>query len=237
VVIKKGEKMKKLLFAGVVLLIALAAPARTQAHTTENALFTCAGELIKSQGNGGKSYYDIVESWKDDMPMDCYVDEGKVLRQVLAVCHEGDFCTVSAKGESGNGNRYLIQKVFDVQRQPASRVRELKQDTKQSSDGESIGWMKSYDVSCSTIEGKTICNPLDHYTDAYRRGETCATYGVPFYDRPNGNPIGLVWGEMQIVPGEKSKDGKWTHIWTQPGQHMKDGGVLPYSAKTLHQCG
>ncbi len=61
--------------------------------------------------------------------MDCDIAEGRVRRQVLAVCRVGDFCTVGAKGESGNGNRYLIQKVFEVQRQPASRVQELKRDS------------------------------------------------------------------------------------------------------------
>jgi hypothetical protein len=106
------------------------------AHTSENQLFTCTGELTKTQGNDGKSYYSIVETWlvdnKDNiLPMDCYIDEGKVLRQILSVCHVGDLCVASAKGESGNGNRYVIQKVFAIQRQPSSRVQELKRDFKQ----------------------------------------------------------------------------------------------------------
>jgi hypothetical protein len=58
-------------------------------------------------------------------------EESYKFRQVLMVCRVGDFCTVGAKGESGNGPSYLIQKVFEVQRQPASRVQELKRDFKQ----------------------------------------------------------------------------------------------------------
>lgn len=122
--------MKKLLRITAALLVATPV---AQAHTSENVLFTCEGELIKFQGNDGKDYYSIVESWRspDDspMPMDCDVDS-KVLRQILTGCRVGDLCTASAKGESGNGNRYLIQKVFEVQRQPASRVQQLKRDFK-----------------------------------------------------------------------------------------------------------
>jgi hypothetical protein len=120
--------MKTFLLIAEALLIATPA---AQAHTSENVLFTCEGELTKFQGNDGKNYYSIVESWKEEMPMDCDIAEGKALRQVLAVCRVGDLCTVGAKGESGNGDRYMIQKVFEVQRQPASRVQELKRDFKQ----------------------------------------------------------------------------------------------------------
>lgn len=122
--------MKKSLLVAAALLVATLT---AHAHTSENMLFTCAGELTKTRGIDGKDYYDIVESWKEkeDMPMYCYIDEGKAVRQVLAVCHVGDFCTVAAKGESGNGNRYLIQKVFEVQRQPASVVQDLKREFKQ----------------------------------------------------------------------------------------------------------
>jgi hypothetical protein len=93
------------------------------AHTAtiENDLFVCTGELIKYQGNDGKTYYEIKETWVKDentYPMDCYVDEGKIFRQVLVVCRVGDVCVVSAKGESGNGNRHVIQKIFEVQRSP-----------------------------------------------------------------------------------------------------------------------
>jgi hypothetical protein len=97
-----------------------------------------------------------------------------------------------------------------------------------------IGWMKSSDVGCSEVEGKSHCNALDHYTDAYQRGGTCATYGTPFYDRPNGKPIGLVWGEKEIFLGAKSKDGKYTRVWGSPADN---GGIFPYSLKALRECG
>ena len=102
---------------------------------------------------------------------------------------------------------------------------------------EPIGWMKSSDVGCTVFEGKEHCNALDHYTDAYQRGDLCATYGVPFFDRPNGNPAGLLWGEAQIELGEKSEDGKFTHVYVPPGQHKKDMGIMPYSLKALRECG
>jgi hypothetical protein len=64
------------------------------AATIENDLFVCTGELIKYQGtNDGKTYYEIKETWiKDENahPMDCYIDEGKILRQIVAVCRVGD---------------------------------------------------------------------------------------------------------------------------------------------------
>jgi hypothetical protein len=104
-------------------------------------------------------------------------------------------------------------------------------------DAEPIGWMKTSDIGCSEIEGKTHCNALDHYTDAYQRGEMCATYGVPFYDRPNGKPMGLIWGEAQIVLGEKSKDGKYTRVWSPPGTKKEALGIMPYSVKSLRGCG
>jgi hypothetical protein len=75
-----------------------------------NQLFTCEGELIKDQGG-----YSIYQSWikQEDMP-----HRSKVVRQILAVCHVGDICIVSAKGATSNGNRFLINKIFEVQRSP-----------------------------------------------------------------------------------------------------------------------
>jgi hypothetical protein len=97
------------------------------AATIENDLFVCTGELIRFSTDD----YSIKETWitgDDYYPMECYIDKGKVLRQVLAVCRIGDVCVVSAKGESGNGNRHLIQKIFEVQRSP-QKVEDLKSQT------------------------------------------------------------------------------------------------------------
>jgi hypothetical protein len=96
-------------------------------NTIENDLFVCTGELIRYSATD----YSIKETWvkdEDAYPMDCYIDKGKVLRQVLAVCRIGDLCVVSAKGESGNGNRHVIQKIFEVQRSP-QKVEDLKSQT------------------------------------------------------------------------------------------------------------
>jgi hypothetical protein len=101
--------MKALLLVIATLLIA--APT-ARASTVENALFTCEGELTKTIGIDGKTYYATIASWNEDMPQDCGISEGAALRRVLAVCHVGDLCTVAAKGEEGNGNRYMIEKVF-----------------------------------------------------------------------------------------------------------------------------
>jgi hypothetical protein len=115
--------MKEPLFVALALAITTSA----QAATIENDLFVCTGELIRYSAND----YSIKETWikdEDAYPMDCYIDKGKVLRQVLAVCRIGDVCIVSAKGESGDGNRHLIQKIFEVQRSP-QKVEDLKSQT------------------------------------------------------------------------------------------------------------
>jgi hypothetical protein len=103
-------------------------------------------------------------------------------------------------------------------------------------DVESIGWMKSSDVSCNTRDNEVVCFPVDHYTDAYQRGEDCATYGVPFFDRPHGTPVGLLFGEEEITLGEKSQDGRYTRVYAPPGHHKKDVLIIPYSLKALHAC-
>jgi len=99
-----------------------------------------------------------------------------------------------------------------------------------------IGWMKTPDIGCNEVDGKEYCTPLDHYTDAYQQGDDCATYGTPFYDRPNGKPIGLLFGEEEVLLGEKSKDRKWTRVWS-PKTDRKDIAIMPYSIKSLRGCG
>jgi hypothetical protein len=89
---------------------------------------------------------------------------------------------------------------------------------------ESVGWMKSSDVGCNTVNDELVCNAFDHYTDVYQRGGSCATYGVPFFDRPNGKPIGLLWGEAPIKLGEKSEDGRYTHVYVPPEHRKKRYG-------------
>jgi hypothetical protein len=99
--------LKALLFAATL----IAAPAH--AHTSENVLFVCSGVL-----EGDRGGYQIIDKLDEsDYPQYCYIDD-KVVRQVLRVCHVGQSCIVSAKGESGNGGAYLIQKVFEAQRAP-----------------------------------------------------------------------------------------------------------------------
>jgi hypothetical protein len=108
--------------------LVLGAPAfsTAEACTARNALFVRTGELIKHAPND----YSIKEPWIEDdnnlIPMKCYIDS-KALRQILAVCHVGDLCIVSAKGESGNDNSYVIHKIFEVRRS-SQKVDDLKKE-------------------------------------------------------------------------------------------------------------
>ena len=105
--------LKKFLLVAATLASIAFSPV-AHASTEVNVLFVCEGELVKDT-----SGYEIIQRGvkeEEGYPMDCYIDPGKTLRQILAVCRVGDICIVSAKGASGNGNRYVIQKVFEVQR-------------------------------------------------------------------------------------------------------------------------
>ena len=85
--------------------VMIAAVTSAQAHTSENVLFVCSGTL---EGDHGYTINDKLDELT--YPMSCDIDE-KVVKQVLKVCHVGKSYIVSAKGESGNRNEYLIQKV------------------------------------------------------------------------------------------------------------------------------
>jgi hypothetical protein len=99
----------------------------------------------------------------------------------------------------------------------------------------STGWVKTPDVECKyNYENVYTCFLIDNYTDTHLRGHQCAMYSVPVYDGPNGKPIGLLLGEDTVQTGEKSKDGKWTRIWSQ---HKNDLKLMPYNLKTLRTCG
>jgi hypothetical protein len=92
-------------------LALLGAIAPAHATTTRNALFVCDGVLLDIDGD----YYikDVVSQF--DNPMTCLFDKGEISSQIFSVCHIGDHCIVSAKGESGNGNYHFIEKIFEVQ--------------------------------------------------------------------------------------------------------------------------
>ena len=201
----------------------LVATLAAQAHTSENVLFTCEGKLTNFQGTDGKNYYNIREQAEKEYPMDCDIDD-KVLRRVLAVCHVGDLCIVSAKGESGNGNRYLIQKVFEVHRHAAAIEPAVQ-------PGVGIGWVKSSDLDCDL---NNICSLKNNYAV-----KGCVTYGIPVYSRPDGKPVGelvseVVAGYQGVVQGEKL-DG-YTYVSYRAGS--KDvPSLLPFDIKDLHSCG
>ena len=101
--------MKKFLLTLVALVVACTVPHMGQAKTIESTLFTCKGELSKM----ADQY--VITHEEEDNNLLCYIED-KPLRRILAVCHVGDTCTVSAKGVTGNGNQHIIEKVFEVQR-------------------------------------------------------------------------------------------------------------------------
>ena len=94
--------------------------------------------------------------------------------------------------------------------------------------GKPIGWIKTSDISCEL----TQCHPIGHYTDVQKKGQMCATYGIPVYDRPGGKPIGLLWNETMIVEGEQ-KEG-YTFIYGIAGDEII---MTPYSVQSLKACG
>jgi hypothetical protein len=84
------------------------------ATTLKNQTFTCVGTFTNKGLNPG--YYQILALGdENDNPMFCLLDDDAT-KKVLAVCHEGDTCVVHARGESGNANGHLIQKVLSVHR-------------------------------------------------------------------------------------------------------------------------
>jgi hypothetical protein len=103
-------------FAAVVAALVFGGEA-AHAATSTNVLFVCEGELVKSD----VGVYAIYQHGEHDYPMICDIP-GKTLRQILTVCNLHDTCIVSAKGISSNGNRYEIQKVFEVQRPPQTQT-------------------------------------------------------------------------------------------------------------------
>ena len=102
-----SEKMKKLFLLAALLVL----PVNAHARTIENARFTCTGILKIDKG-----IYFIGDKNPDEVenPLECMIDD-KAVRQILKVCVV-ESNTVSANGAEGNGNWYLIQHVFKVQK-------------------------------------------------------------------------------------------------------------------------
>lgn len=105
---------------------------------------------------------------------------------------------------------------------------------KPASAGDGIGWVKSADIQC---EENNECTPKDNYTDAHKKGDLCATFGIPVYIRPDGMPIAELWNEVQVICGEQ-RDG-YTFVSFPPNVHANDdpSPLMPYDAKNLRVCG
>jgi hypothetical protein len=151
--------MKKLLLT-TAMLLALSAPA--SAHTSVNQTFTCVGTFSKDEIAAPGDY-------EHDYPMLCYLDDAAI-KKVAAVCRQGEACIVHAKGESGNGNRHLVQKVLSVHQQtPDIKVKELPkemQGTWCSHDGGQgtssfDRCQKIRDSNDIVVSGTTITFPTD----------------------------------------------------------------------------
>jgi len=83
----------KTLSTTLIALAAIAFSTAAHAHTSVNVLFTCTGTL--KNFNGSYSIKD--EITLEDNPMNCMIDDAKVLRQVLSVCRVDKICVVSAR--------------------------------------------------------------------------------------------------------------------------------------------
>jgi hypothetical protein len=107
---------------------------------------------------------------------------------------------------------------------------EVAQPTKAAmKTGDSIGWVKSSDIEC---EENDECTLKDNYTDAHKKGVLCATFGIPVYNRPNGNPIGELGADTSIIRGEQYQGYTFVY-WKDIGNWH----LMPYDPKDLKQCG
>ena len=114
-----------------------------------------------------------------------------------------------------------------------------------------IGWVKSDDIKCGILEKKIAneCIAMDHHTDAHQKGVSCATYGIPVYDRPNGKPIGLLWNDdMPIIRGDQYQGYSFVYFNSSGRATMDENGqiklgetsmhtIMPYSLEALKSCG
>lgn len=97
--------MKRLIIAAAALLSVAAG----HAVTTDSVTFVCHGIL-------SENHEIVADDDAEGYPTTCFFDD-RVLKQVLSVCHMGEWCTVRAIGTTGNGRRNLVMKVLRVQKQ------------------------------------------------------------------------------------------------------------------------
>ena len=98
----------RILLAAVTVLLTVTAVTSTHAVTIENVRIICHG--ILSENN------EVIADDSADDPTTCMFDD-RVLKQVLSVCHVGEWCEVRGIGASGNGGRNLVQKILKIRKQ------------------------------------------------------------------------------------------------------------------------
>jgi hypothetical protein len=84
------------------------------------------------------------------------------------------------------------------------------------------GWVKSSDLECDVHD----CYIVDNYTDAHKRGDVCATFAIPVYDRPNGKIVRALIVDVPVKP-DKFR-GEFAHV--------KSDGIGPIVGK-FSECG
>src|ERR1700757_2721039 len=66
------------------------------------------------------------------------------------------------------------------------------------------GWIKSSDFTC--MHSVHECFVVDHYTEVQKRGDDCAMFAVPVYDRPNGKIVKAAIADVPFDIGEVRGD-------------------------------
>ena len=93
-----------------------------------------------------------------------------------------------------------------------------------------MGSQRAVDFNCSGEDG---CSLKDNYTDVHKRGDMCATFGIPVYNRPDGKPIGVLATDIPFVQTERYQGYTFVFFTSE----ASDVHLMPYNAKDLRECG
>jgi hypothetical protein len=90
------NSITKILLAAALLALTATSP---RAHTSDNVRIVCHGLLSETN--------EVIADNDADYPTTCMFDD-RVLKQVLGVCHVGEWCEVQGIGSSGNGDIFAL---------------------------------------------------------------------------------------------------------------------------------
>jgi hypothetical protein len=74
-------------------------------------------------------------------------------------------------------------------------------------DPSKSGWVKSADVARNILDE---CDLVDNYTDAHKKGEQCAMFAIPVFDRPHGKIVGSLVVDTLVKTDSKRRG--FTHV-------------------------